>query len=140
MASISPRALKVGLILPHWTALPPRRAVLVATELPGDVPRWSDLLALARQAEAAGFDSLWLVDHLLIRCAAVDEQYGRPVPASAGGGRSCRRLGVLVAAGRARGRHRADRARARWSAAPATATRRCWRRWPTPSTRSAAAG
>ncbi len=80
MASISPRALKVGLILPHWTALPHDAPYWMATELPSDIPRWSDLLAMARQAEAAGFDSLWLVDHLLIRCAAANEQYGRPVP------------------------------------------------------------
>ena len=80
MASISPRPLEVGLILPHWTALPPDTPYWWTTELPGEVPRWSDLLALARQAEGAGFDSLWVVDHLLVRCAAVNEQYGRPVP------------------------------------------------------------
>jgi alkanesulfonate monooxygenase SsuD/methylene tetrahydromethanopterin reductase-like flavin-dependent oxidoreductase (luciferase family) len=74
------RPLKIGLILPHWTALPCDAPYWWATELGAEVPRWSDLLAMAQQAEAAGFDSLWLVDHLLIRCAAVNEQYGRPVP------------------------------------------------------------
>jgi len=80
MASASARPLKVGLILPHWTALPPDTPHWFATELPRAAPGWLDLLALARQAEAAGLDSLWLVDHLLIRYAAVEEQYGRPPP------------------------------------------------------------
>ena len=79
MSSAAMRPLKVGLILPHWTPLPHDAPHWFATEVPRDVPRWSDLLALARQAEAAGFDSLWLVDHLLIRFAAVSEQFGRPV-------------------------------------------------------------
>ncbi len=52
----------------------------MATVLASDVPRWSDLLSMARQAERVGFDSLWLIDHLLIRCASANEQYGRPVP------------------------------------------------------------
>jgi alkanesulfonate monooxygenase SsuD/methylene tetrahydromethanopterin reductase-like flavin-dependent oxidoreductase (luciferase family) len=77
MANAPARPLKVGLILPHWTALPPGTPYWWASDLPSDVPRWPDLLALARQAEAAGLDSLWLVDHALIRCAAVDVQYGR---------------------------------------------------------------
>jgi alkanesulfonate monooxygenase SsuD/methylene tetrahydromethanopterin reductase-like flavin-dependent oxidoreductase (luciferase family) len=33
----------------------------------GATPRWADLLALARQAEHVGFDSLWLIDHFLYR-------------------------------------------------------------------------
>jgi alkanesulfonate monooxygenase SsuD/methylene tetrahydromethanopterin reductase-like flavin-dependent oxidoreductase (luciferase family) len=73
------RPLSVGLILPHWTALPRDTPYWWTTELPGEVPRWSDLRALARQAEAAGFDALWVVDHLLVRCHTVDAQYGRPV-------------------------------------------------------------
>ena|SRR5215207_762039 len=82
MATPSTRALKVGLILPHWTALPPDVPYWWQTELNGDIPRWIELRAMARQAEAAGFDSLWLVDHLLIRSAAVNKQYDRPVPRS----------------------------------------------------------
>ena len=80
MAHPASRALKVGLILPHWTALPTDVPYWWEAELTCDIPRWTQLLAMARQAEAARFDSLWLVDHLLMRSAAVNEQYGRPVP------------------------------------------------------------
>jgi alkanesulfonate monooxygenase SsuD/methylene tetrahydromethanopterin reductase-like flavin-dependent oxidoreductase (luciferase family) len=80
VAHAAGRPIKVGLILPHWTALPPGTPYWWASDLPADVPRWADLLALARQAETAGLDSLWLVDHALIRCAAVDVQYGRTPP------------------------------------------------------------
>jgi probable F420-dependent oxidoreductase len=45
------RPLKIGLQLPE-------------TER---VVRWPEMMALARAAEAAGFDSLWLGDHLLYR-------------------------------------------------------------------------
>jgi probable F420-dependent oxidoreductase len=33
----------------------------------GATPRWADVLAMARLAEEAGFDSLWVMDHLLMR-------------------------------------------------------------------------
>src|SRR3954466_1228801 len=33
----------------------------------GQTPRWSDLRAMAVLAEAVGFDSIWLPDHLLYR-------------------------------------------------------------------------
>jgi alkanesulfonate monooxygenase SsuD/methylene tetrahydromethanopterin reductase-like flavin-dependent oxidoreductase (luciferase family) len=50
------RPLKVGLYLPTfdqpWAQTP--------------APRWGELLAAARHAEAVGFDSLWVPDHLLI--------------------------------------------------------------------------
>jgi alkanesulfonate monooxygenase SsuD/methylene tetrahydromethanopterin reductase-like flavin-dependent oxidoreductase (luciferase family) len=52
------RPLKIGLWLPE-TAY--RRG-------PG-IARWPDLLALARRAEAVGFDSLWVVDRLLFQSA-----------------------------------------------------------------------
>jgi alkanesulfonate monooxygenase SsuD/methylene tetrahydromethanopterin reductase-like flavin-dependent oxidoreductase (luciferase family) len=45
----SRRALQVGLFLP-----------VGETMLHGDTAGWADLLALARQAEDAGFDSLWV--------------------------------------------------------------------------------
>ena len=48
--------LKIGYILPileGWMA--------------GDTAGWSDLAAQARTAEAVGFDSLWIPDHLLYR-------------------------------------------------------------------------
>src|SRR5262245_11585320 len=51
------RPLKVGLCLPTfdqpWVQTP--------------APRWRDLLDAARLAEAAGFDSLWVPDHLQLR-------------------------------------------------------------------------
>src|SRR4051794_27504326 len=46
---------KVGLVLPVYEGM-----------LGGQTARWADLLDMARQAEAAGFDSVWLFDHLLI--------------------------------------------------------------------------
>ncbi|MCC7363747.1 MAG: LLM class flavin-dependent oxidoreductase [Dehalococcoidia bacterium] len=48
--------LKVGLHLPHWTS-----------GLAGRTPSWRDILAIARDAEAAGLDSLWVSDDLLLR-------------------------------------------------------------------------
>ncbi len=56
MESSGRRALKVGLVLPQFEDL-----------MAGRTARWNDLLAMARRAEALGFDSLWLVDHLLYR-------------------------------------------------------------------------
>jgi alkanesulfonate monooxygenase SsuD/methylene tetrahydromethanopterin reductase-like flavin-dependent oxidoreductase (luciferase family) len=79
MTSTATRPLNVGLVLPHWTALPLDVPHWSVTELPAEVPRWADLLALAQQVETAGFDSLWLVDHLLIRWAVVAAQFGREV-------------------------------------------------------------
>src|SRR5712691_10300934 len=49
------RPLKVGINLPT-----------VEGTLGGSTARWADLLAFARQAEALGFDSLWVPDHLLL--------------------------------------------------------------------------
>jgi alkanesulfonate monooxygenase SsuD/methylene tetrahydromethanopterin reductase-like flavin-dependent oxidoreductase (luciferase family) len=54
MSQTEMRPLKVGLMLPTlegWMA--------------GRTARWSDLRTMAQQAEAVGFDSLWLDDHLL---------------------------------------------------------------------------
>ena len=53
---LSNRPLKVGIILPtmeEW--------------LGGKTPRWSDMKSFAQHVEAAGFDSLWVNDHLLFR-------------------------------------------------------------------------
>jgi alkanesulfonate monooxygenase SsuD/methylene tetrahydromethanopterin reductase-like flavin-dependent oxidoreductase (luciferase family) len=36
-------------------------------EMGGGSARWSDLLAMAQTAEACGFDSIWVSDHLLFR-------------------------------------------------------------------------
>jgi probable F420-dependent oxidoreductase len=50
------RPLKVGLHLPQADAM-----------MAGQLAGWRDIAALARQAEAVGFDSLWVWDHLLLR-------------------------------------------------------------------------
>lgn len=50
------RPLRVGLELP----VAERRAR-------DDVPRWSDISAMAERAEEVGFDSIWVEDHLLLR-------------------------------------------------------------------------
>jgi probable F420-dependent oxidoreductase len=49
------RSLKVGLLVPTYEGM-----------LGGRTPRWTDVLAVARRAEAAGFDSLWVVDHFSV--------------------------------------------------------------------------
>jgi probable F420-dependent oxidoreductase len=48
-------APKIGIILPvaEW-------------RMDGETPRWSDLLAMSRKAEEIGFDSIWVVDHLIV--------------------------------------------------------------------------
>ena len=74
------RGLEVGLVLPHWTALPAGYPSWLTTELPSAQPDWPSVLALARQAEAAGFDSLWTVDQLLYRMDAIDAQFGMESP------------------------------------------------------------
>lgn len=50
-----PRPLEVGFLM-------------MPTENPttGVVPRWTDILAMARRGEALGYDSLWIPDHLII--------------------------------------------------------------------------
>jgi alkanesulfonate monooxygenase SsuD/methylene tetrahydromethanopterin reductase-like flavin-dependent oxidoreductase (luciferase family) len=72
--------LEVGLVLPHWTELPRGSGYWWATGTPSPLPNWSSLVALARQAEAAGFDSLWTVDQLLLRMDALDAQFGSESP------------------------------------------------------------
>src|SRR4051812_48667693 len=52
------RPLKVGLFLTPWIE-----------GSNGHVPRWADVLARGRAAEQAGFDSIWVSDHLLIHTA-----------------------------------------------------------------------
>jgi alkanesulfonate monooxygenase SsuD/methylene tetrahydromethanopterin reductase-like flavin-dependent oxidoreductase (luciferase family) len=50
------RPLRVGLFLTPWVE-----------GSGGDVPRWENVLARARYAEQAGFDSIWVSDHLLMQ-------------------------------------------------------------------------
>jgi alkanesulfonate monooxygenase SsuD/methylene tetrahydromethanopterin reductase-like flavin-dependent oxidoreductase (luciferase family) len=69
MATAAARALKVGLHMPHWEG-----------GIDGVTPRWTDLLALAQQAEAVGFDSLWVADHTWTIEREFYEGIGRPVP------------------------------------------------------------
>src|SRR4051812_26578258 len=54
MPAQTARPLKVGLFLP-----------LDDRSIAAAMPRWSDLKAMAQHAEAVGFDSLWVPDHLL---------------------------------------------------------------------------
>lgn len=54
--SMSRRPLKVGLMFPD-----------TEREMGGGSARWADLLAMARTAEACGFDSIWVSDHLIFR-------------------------------------------------------------------------
>src|SRR2546423_15469862 len=56
MAQPVKRPLKVGLALPDSEGV-----------FDGGTARWSDLSAIARRAEEAGFDSVWVQDHLLFR-------------------------------------------------------------------------
>ena len=48
-------APKLGIILPvaEW-------------RMDGETPRWSDLLEMSLAAEEVGFDSIWVVDHLIV--------------------------------------------------------------------------
>jgi alkanesulfonate monooxygenase SsuD/methylene tetrahydromethanopterin reductase-like flavin-dependent oxidoreductase (luciferase family) len=66
------RPLKVGLVLPTWCS-------------PPDQLRWTDLLDLAREAQAQGFDSLWAADHLLLEStnAELRRRAGGQVPPGA---------------------------------------------------------
>ena len=59
--------LKVGLVLP------------LEGHADEGIARWSDLKTMALHAEAVGFDSLWLVDHLFYDFAAIAGVPGVPV-------------------------------------------------------------
>lgn len=50
------RSIRVGLVVPHMEG-----------EFGGETPRWPRTMDLVQRAEALGFDSLWIPDHLLIR-------------------------------------------------------------------------
>jgi alkanesulfonate monooxygenase SsuD/methylene tetrahydromethanopterin reductase-like flavin-dependent oxidoreductase (luciferase family) len=56
MEETGKRPLKVGAFIP-----------VVEREMDGGTARGADVLAMARAAEAVGFDSVWVPDHLLIR-------------------------------------------------------------------------
>lgn len=59
------RPLKIGFILPQ-----------IEGRREGTTPGWSDILAAAQVAEDVGFDSLWLVDHLLYQFGPDDPPRG----------------------------------------------------------------
>jgi alkanesulfonate monooxygenase SsuD/methylene tetrahydromethanopterin reductase-like flavin-dependent oxidoreductase (luciferase family) len=53
---VGKRPLKVGLYIPNGEGV-----------MGAGSPRWSDVLRMARRAEDAGFDSVWVADHFLFR-------------------------------------------------------------------------
>ena len=92
----------------------------------GATPRWADIRAMAVEAEAIGFDAVWVSDHV---------GFGDPDTTAAGPAPGSR--------GRCSRRSPASRRACGWartSAPRRTATRRCSRRWPRRSTRCPAAG
>ena len=54
--TLAKRPLKVGLMFPD-----------TEREMGGGSARWPDLLVMAETAEACGFDSIWVSDHLIFR-------------------------------------------------------------------------
>lgn len=66
------RPLKVGYVLPTWCS-------------PPDNLRWSDLLDMAKEAQAVGFDSFWATDHLILEStnAELRRRAGGQVPPGA---------------------------------------------------------
>jgi probable F420-dependent oxidoreductase len=56
VATSSRRPLKVGILLPD-----------TENQFDGETAHWPDLATMARLAEEAGFDSLWVTDHLIHR-------------------------------------------------------------------------
>ena len=87
--------------------------------------RWPELRAIARLAEQAGFDSIWVGDHLLYRYANGRERAGRGRH-----GRRSRRSPRPPSASRS----------GRWSPRPRSTRRSCSPSRRRPSTRSPAAG
>ena len=58
----SKRPLKLGLHLPNADGM-----------TPGATARWAEIVAIGRRAEELGFDSLWVMDHLLLRFTGWEE-------------------------------------------------------------------
>jgi probable F420-dependent oxidoreductase len=56
--------------MPRQSAHAPKVGLLLSVAEEAAGGRWSELKAMARHAEAAGFDSLWIADHLVIPSAA----------------------------------------------------------------------
>jgi probable F420-dependent oxidoreductase len=52
--------------MPERTARPLQVGLMLATEeMASGTPHWNDIKTMAQQAEAGGFDSIWVQDHLL---------------------------------------------------------------------------
>jgi probable F420-dependent oxidoreductase len=64
MGQSAMRPLKVGIFLPFAEYMMGRQT-----------PRWSDLATMTQRAEALGFDSVWLGDHLLFRFPEPDDTF-----------------------------------------------------------------
>ena len=60
------RPLKVGLYIPNGDGY-----------MSGTINRWSDVLAMAKAAEDAGFDSIWVADHMIFRFEGDAESQSR---------------------------------------------------------------
>jgi alkanesulfonate monooxygenase SsuD/methylene tetrahydromethanopterin reductase-like flavin-dependent oxidoreductase (luciferase family) len=60
------RPLKVGLYIPNGDGY-----------MSGTINRWSDVLAMATAAEDAGFDSVWVADHMIFRFSENEEPQSR---------------------------------------------------------------
>ena len=114
MDATTARPLQIGLFLPTWTSGEGLPAWTSAAYPDG--PRWGGRARdRATSRSEAGFDSLWVCDHMLM-----DDDWEAPDDGVLGPPR--RRIGDVGRVGAARGlaaRRRADRARARWSHAPA---------------------
>ena len=99
----------------------------------GDTASGAEVMRFARQAEEVGFDSVWLVDHFCYS-AAGRARSPRGERATGAGGPHLRSLGVH---GHRRGTGSRDAAggdRDPGGEHRDTATLRCSRGWPTPST------
>lgn len=57
------RPMKIGLYIPNGDG-----------SMSGSINRWSNIVAMAQAAEEAGFDSVWVADHLVFRFPDVPEQ------------------------------------------------------------------
>src|ERR1700712_3458022 len=60
------RPLKIGLYIPNGVGY-----------MSGGIHTWADILRFAQAAETAGFDSLWVADHMIFRMEGEAETQGR---------------------------------------------------------------
>jgi alkanesulfonate monooxygenase SsuD/methylene tetrahydromethanopterin reductase-like flavin-dependent oxidoreductase (luciferase family) len=66
MSDARRRPLKVGLYIANGDGY-----------MSGSINRWADVLAMATAAEAAGFDSVWVADHMIFRFPGDEEAQSR---------------------------------------------------------------